>query len=276
MLYSKDNPLPVALGGFGNVGRHLAQRLREGAIPAVRLTAVAARDLEKARTNSQQLDPSPVVVPADELPSHADVIVECATYEGFRAVVEPALQAGKHVIAVSVGALAENLDLIDLAERTGGCLQIANGAMPGLDIVRCAAEGNIRSLTLTSHIRPESLAHEAYILDRGFDFGTLPAQAVEVFKGSAREAAAAFPRHFNVAVALSLAGIGLDRTQVEIYADASLPGARHTVTVDSDLISLSLTSQNRPSPENNRTSRIVAPSILAALRGLVSPLRLGS
>ncbi len=143
-------------------------------------------------------------------------------------------------------------------------------------MVRCAAEGNIRSLTLTSYLRCDSLAHEPYILDRGFDFTTPPEQPVLVFSGIARAAAAAFPRHFNVAVALSLAGIGLDRTQVEIYAEADIPGARHTVTVDSDVVSLSLTSQNRPSPDNNRTSRIVAPSILAALRSLASPLRLGS
>ena len=92
----------------------------------------------------------------------------------------------------------------------------------------------------------------------------------------AREAARHFPRHFNVAVALSLAGIGLDRTLIEILADGRIPGARHTVRVKSEVVELEMTSQNFPSPENNRTSRIVAPSILAALRELREPVRVGS
>ena len=79
-----------------------------------------------------------------------------------------------------------------------------------------------------------------------------------------------------MAVALSLAGIGLDRTEIEIFANGRLPGARHSVLVKSDVIDLEMTSQNYPSPENNRTSRIVAPSILAALRELNAALRVGS
>jgi aspartate dehydrogenase len=274
--YSAAKPLNVALAGFGNVGRALAVQLNDNVIPAIRLSAISARDLVRARDNSRFCDPAPHVLPATELPEYADVIIECATYDAFRDIVEPAVQAGKTVIAVSVGALAVNLDLIDLAAANGGCIQIANGAMPGLDIVRCAAESTIQSVLLSSRIRPESLAHEQYILDQGFDFSTLPAQPVKVFQGSAREAAAAFPRHFNVAVALSLAGIGLDRTQIEVFADSSIAGTVHQVRVESDVAVLELASFNRPSEQNKRTSRLVAPSILAALRALVAPLRVGS
>ena len=148
--------------------------------------------------------------------------------------------------------------------------------MPGLDILRAAREAGIRSVRLTSHIRPESLAHESYVAERGIDLSPAGTAPVAIFSGSAREAARCFPRHFNVAVALSLAGIGLDATEIEIFADGRLPGARHTVRVVSEAIELEMTSQNLPSPENNRTSRIVAPSILAALRELRAPLRVGS
>ena len=112
--------------------------------------------------------------------------------------------------------------------------------------------------------------------ERGIDLGRAESEPVQIFVGSAREAARHFPRHFNVAVALSLAGIGLDRTQITIFADGQLPGARHTVRVKSAAIDLEMTSQNYPSIENNRTSRIVAPSILAALGELHGPLRVGS
>ena len=92
--------------------------------------------------------------------------------------------------------------------------------------------------------------------------------------GSAREVAAAFPRHFNVAVALSLAGIGFDRTEIEVFADPEVAGAVHQVEVDAEDIGLTMISRNRPSA-NPRTSRIVAPSIVAALRAMVAPLVAG-
>lgn len=268
--------LRVALGGFGGVGRKLAADLHRGAIPGLVLTAVSAQDLPRARSYCDENNLETAVVQSSELSDHADVVVECATFESFRMVVEPALAAGKHVIAISVAALADNLDLIDLARDCGGKLQIANGALPGLDIIRCAAEGNIESVVLTSHMRPDSLAREPYVIKRGLELNEELSEAVHIFSGTAREAAATFPRHFNVGVTLSLAGIGLDRTQIDIYAAPGLPGARHTVTVESDLINLELTAQNFPSVENNRTSRIVAPSILAALRSLRSPLRVGA
>ncbi len=265
-------PLKVALGGFGNVAGQLVEAVR--ARPELEIAAISARDLERARRRAAALGLEAQVAPAERLPDHAGVIVECATYEGFRAVVEPAVRAGAHVVCVSVGALAVNLDLIDLAGAHGGTLHIASGAMPGLDILRAAREAGIRSVRLTSHIRPESLAHESYVTERGIDLGA--AGPVAVFSGSAREAARHFPRHFNVAVALSLAGVGLDATEIEIFADARLPGARHRLRVVSEAVELDMTSQNLPSPENNRTSRIVAPSILAALRELRAPLRVGS
>jgi aspartate dehydrogenase len=163
-----------------------------------------------------------------------------------------------------------------LAERHGGRVRVASGAMLGLDAIRGAAEGRIRSVALTSRIKPDSLAHEAYVRDRGFDFTEPPDEPVRVFRGTAREAANAFPRHFNVAVTLSLAGLGLDRTLVEVWADPDIPGAIHHVEVEADDIALSMTSRNRPSDTNPRTSRIVAPSVMAALRAMVAPVQVGS
>jgi aspartate dehydrogenase len=266
----------IALGGFGNVGQQLARAIQSDGEAALQIVAISARDLDAARGRAGKLGLEVPLVPAAELPDHAEIVVECATYEGFRAIVEPALSAGRHVVCVSVGALAVNLDLLDLAEARGGTIQIASGAMPGLDILRAAREGGIRSVRLKSHIVPKSLARESYVTDRAIDLARAEHAPVPVFSGSAREAARHFPRHFNVAVALSLAGIGLDRTEIEIFADGTLPGARHTVQVKSDVIDLEMTAQNYPSLDNDRTSRIVAPSILAALRELNSALRIGS
>ncbi|PJE38598.1 hypothetical protein CVM52_00280 [Pseudooceanicola lipolyticus] len=266
----------IVLGGFGNVGQQIAAKLTADPSQALRIVAIAARDKQKAAANAAKFGLEVPVISASEAPQYGAILVECATYNGFRDVVEPTLRAGGHVIAVSVGALAVNLDLIDIAEETGATLQIAGGTLPGLDIIRAASEDEITSVTLTSHIKPSSFAHEPFIHDNGIDLALAEQSAVPVFEGSAREAAGHFPRHFNVAVTLGLVGIGLDRTQVRIFADGTLPGARHTLSVEASAASLEMTSQNYPSPQNNRTSMLVALSILAALRRDRATLRIGS
>ncbi|MCO5147319.1 MAG: DUF108 domain-containing protein [Aquamicrobium sp.] len=264
------------IAGFGNIGRQIAGYVAKDEAGTLEIAAVAARNREKAREKLGRLGFDVPVVSAAEAPDHADIIVESGTYDSFREIVEPGLKAGCTVIAVSVGALAENLDLIDLATQSGGTLHIASGTLPGLDLLRSAREAGIDEVKLVSKILPRSLAHEAYIRDNGIDLAAAENACVPVFKGTAREAARHFPRHFNVAVSLSLAGVGLDRTMIDISADGRLPGAQHTIHVRSPAVVLELTSHNFPSPENNRTSRIVAPSILAALRQIGNPLRIGS
>jgi aspartate dehydrogenase len=266
----------VGLAGFGNVGQELARRLSAGVIPEIGLVAVTARNLDKARASAKIFDPEPKVVPLDELARLCDIVVECATADAFPEIARAVVGAGKILIAVSVGGLPNCPELIELAREHGGRVRVASGALPGLDIIRSAAEGTITSVHLRSRIKPGSMAHERYVIERGFDFANAPPSApVKVFDGSAAEAAAAFPRHFNVAVTLSLGGIGLDRTTVEVWVDPDVPGAIHQVEVDAEDIGLTLISRNRPSA-NPRTSRIVAPSIIAALRSLVAPIQVGS
>lgn len=266
----------VGLAGFGNVGRDLARRLSARALPDTRLVAVTARDLAKAEAAAAGFSPPPRVVPLRELPGLCDVVVECATADSFAEIARAVLGAGKLLVCVSAGGVPNCPELVELARRHGGRVRVASGAMPGLDIIRCAAEGAIRSVHLSSRIKPGSMAHEPYVLDRGHDFTAAPPRAaIKIFEGTAGEAAAHFPRHFNVAVSLSLAGIGFDRTTVEIWVDPDIPGAIHHVEVEGEEIGLSMTSRNRPS-DNPRTSRIVAPSIIAALRALGAPLTVGS
>ena len=276
MPYSKDTPMRVAIVGLGNVGGAVTLRLAAGEIPQIRLTAICSKDLEKARLFSKRLQPRPNVVPLAELPEHADVVVECATYDAFSEIAQVTLVAGKTLVAVSAGALGPNLHLIDLAEKHGGVIRISSGALPGLDLIRSAHESGIKNANLISRMRPESLAKEAYVIDKGFDFSTPPPEPVHVFSGTAREASRAFPRHFNVATTLSLAGAGLDDTTIELWVDDGIPGVIHRVEVDSEAVGLELIARSWPSPTNKSTAAVVAPSVMATLRSMVSALQLGN
>ena len=86
-------------------------------------------------------------------------------------------------------------------------------------------------------------------------------EPLKVFDGTAREGARGFPTNVNVAAALSLAGIGPDRTQLEIWADPTSRETLHTISVDADTARFTMTIENIPS-ENPRTGKSVAPSTL--------------
>ena len=98
---------------------------------------------------------------------------------------------------------------------------------------------------------------------------------MRVFAGTAREAAAGFPENVNVVAALALAGIGPDRTMIEIWADPALTRNCHTINVDADSARFSFSIENVPS-ENPKTGRITALSVIAALRKMRAPLRVGT
>jgi aspartate dehydrogenase len=274
-MKNQTGTLRVGLAGFGGVGTEIATRLLRGDLPGATLSAVTARDLDKARANLRALGGNVPVVSLSELMDYADIVCECATAESFPEIAHATMTAGKVLITVSVAGLLNTPELTQLALTHGGRIRVASGGLPGLDSVRAVREGKISFIKLTTTFRPESLAHEPFVIGKGFDFTVHPADPVKVFEGTAREAASAFPRHFNVAITLSLCGVGFDDTQIEVWVDSSVAGAVQHIEVRADDADLTLESRNRPS-RNPRTSRIVAPSIMAALRTYVDPIQVGT
>lgn len=266
--------LRVAVAGLGAVGLEVATRLVAG-IEDLTLTAVSARDRERARTRMAHIDAGVSVLPVEELAEVADVVVECAPAAVFPAIAEPALKAGRVLVPIGVAALMDHLHLVDVARRSGGRIMVPSGALLGLDAVRAAAEGEIRSVRMVTRKPPGGLAGAPYLETHGPDLDNL-SEPVRVFSGSAREGAAGFPANLNVAAALGLAGIGLDRTELEIWADPTVTRNCHRIVVEADSASFVLEIENVPSEANPRTGRLVANSIVASLRRLVSPLIIGT
>jgi aspartate dehydrogenase len=266
-------PLKVGLAGLGAVGLEVARRIEAG-IPGLSLTAVSVRDTEKAKRNLPQVGTSIALLAAEALAQSCDLVVECLPPAMFRAVALSAIEPGKLFMPLSVGQLLENWDLVDRAKQTGARILVPTGGLIGLDAVRAAAEGTIRSVTMITRKPPGGLEGAPYLVERGISLKGLNA-ARKVFDGTAREGARGFPQNVNVAAALSLAGIGPDRTHLEIWADPALDRNTHRIEVDADTAHFSMAIENVPS-ENPRTGRIVALSTVAALRGLVSELKVGT
>lgn len=267
-------PTTVAVGGFGAIGRTVAERLDRG-IPGLRLTAVSARDVAKADRVLRTFRTPVPVVPLASLAEVAEVVVECAPAEHLLEVAEPALRAGRTLFVLSVGALLSSPHLVDLAAAHGGQIVVPTGALIGLDAVTAAAEGTITTVRMITRKPVRGLAGAPYLVEKGIDVEALTEPRL-VFEGTAREGARGFPANVNVAAALGLAGIGPDRTRLEIWADPTLDRNTHRIEVESDSATFSMTIANVPSDDNPRTGRITALSVIAALRKLRSPLRIGT
>jgi aspartate dehydrogenase len=224
--------LRVAVAGLGAVGFEVARRLA-GGIDDLVLAAVSARDRAAARARIAAVDAGVPVLPAQELAEVADVVVECAPAAVFPVIAEPALRAGRVLVPISVAALMAHLHLVDVARESGGRILVPSGALLGLDAVRAAAEGDIRSVRMVTRKPPRSLMGAPYLETHGIDLDNL-GEPLRVFSGTAREGAAGFPANLNVAAALGLAGIGLDRTELEIWADPSVTRNCHRIVVDAD------------------------------------------
>jgi aspartate dehydrogenase len=263
----------VAIAGLGAIGRVLARSL-SGGMPGLALACAAVRDRAKAQS---WLDAEGIVCPLvepEEFPAHADLAIECAPAAALERICRPMLEAGKRVMVLSAGALLQRPELMELAKARGGQIIVPTGALLGLDAVTAAAEGNIHSVRMTTRKPPNGLAGAPYLEANSISVEGLT-EPKRVFSGTAREAAAGFPANVNVAAALGLAGIGADRTTMEIWADPGVTRNCHSIEVDADSARFTLTIENIPS-ENPRTGKITALSVLAALRKLHAPLRIGT
>jgi aspartate dehydrogenase len=265
--------LKVGLAGLGAVGLGVARRLEAG-IPGLALVAVAVRDQDKARRNLPDAGTRIPLMAAEALAQVSDIVVEGLPPALFRGVALSVIDAGKIFMPLSVGQLLEHWDLVERTKRTGARILVPTGALLGLDAVRAAAEGTIRSVTMITRKPPNGLEGAPYLVERGISLKDLN-EPRKIFDGTAREGARGFPANVNVAAALSLAGIGPDKTRLEIWADPGLDRNTHRIEVDADTARFSMMIEGVPS-ENPRTGRIVPLSAIAALRGLVAELKVGT
>jgi aspartate dehydrogenase len=262
----------VGVVGLGPVGREVARALDAG-LDGYVLSAVSAKRQHRAQSFADGLSSAPAVVAAGQVVEHSDVVVECAPAGVFREVAEPVVAAGKVLVVLSAGALVQAWDLVDAAAATGGQILVPTGALLGLDAVQAAAQGRISRVHMTTRKPVDGLRDAPYLRGRTGVLDTR--KPVRLFSGTAREAAAGFPANLNVAVALALAGIGPDRTTVEIWADPLLTRNTHSIEVECDAATFSMSIANVPT-ENVKTGLLTGRSVVALLRKRTSVLQVGT
>jgi aspartate dehydrogenase len=267
----------VTLIGLGAIASAALPLLR--ADPALRVDRVVVRPgrVEAARAALAALGCGDVE-PVDSMdwaaagrltpghPGRPDLIVECAGHTALETHVLPALAAGMPCAVVSVGALSAPglAERLEHAARAGGTqVHLLAGAIGAIDALAAARIGGLDAVRYTGRKPPR--AWRGTPAEEVCDLGAVQ-QATPIFEGTAREAAARFPKNANVAATIALAGLGLDATRVTLVADPGVDQNVHELQAEGAFGSLALTMRGKPLAANPKTSALTVFSVVRAVR----------
>lgn len=257
--------LKIAMIGCGAIGAGVLELLRGDADLAVVAVVLPAGAHSEVRDVVARFAPQARVVAQLDAQAGIDLVVECAGHSAIEEHVLPALQRGIPCMVASVGALSAPgmAERVEQAARDGGTqVQLLSGAIGGIDALSAARIGGLDAVVYTGRKPP--LAWKGTPAERDVDLAALT-QAHCIFEGSAEGAARLYPKNANVAATLSLAGLGLQRTRVRLFADPSVSENVHHVEARGAFGSFELTMRGKPLAANPKTSALTVYSIVRAL-----------
>jgi aspartate dehydrogenase len=270
----------VGIIGCGTIGSQLALAIDTGAVgnaSLVSLFDVVSGNMQ-ALTQRLQVKPRAFADFEEFVRTDCDIIVEAASQDAVRKFAKRVLEAGKDLMLMSVGALADKALLAELlkeAQKNGCRLYVPTGAIAGIDAIR-AVRHLLDSVTLTTTKSPKALAGAPFFETSKIKLDQVKQRTV-VYEGAAAEAVRMFPANVNVAAVLSLAGIGVDRTKVRIVADPAFTTNQHEIEAKGSFGEFKFTVNNVPSPGNPKTSYLAVLSAIECLRSVCDDgMRVGS
>ncbi|WP_248898169.1 aspartate dehydrogenase [Haloplanus halobius] len=272
--------LEIGLIGCGTIGTEIAKAIDTDRVPDTKLGAVFDVNHAKMESLADSLAGTPAVVDSvSGLTAEVDLVVEAAGQTAVQNVAVDVLKANTDLMLMSVGALADaelRTAVLDAVDARSSRLYVPSGAIAGLDAVKAAALADeLSSVSLTTRKPPSGLEGAPYIETNDIDLSDFDESTV-VFEGPATEAAKAFPSNVNVAISLSLAGIGPDETEVTIVADPDEENNVHRIQATGSAGRIETTVRNVPSPTNPKTSYLAALSAIEKLRGITTPTSTGT
>lgn len=249
--------MTIGLIGYGAIGTEIAGALeRLGESESLVATLVReGRDAPKAVHGVEAL-----------IAARPDVVIECAGHQAVHEAVPALLRAGIDCLVSSVGVLADPdfaQQLLAAEAAGGGRLLLPAGAIAGLDGLVAASLAGIDTVTYTSFKPPHAWlgtpAETAIDLDD-------PAEEQVFFEGTARQAAAAYPKNANVSVAVGLCGIGLDRTRVRLVSSRKVNDPLGVIEADGAFGHFRFDILALAAPANPKTSALTGYSLLQCAR----------
>jgi aspartate dehydrogenase len=266
--------LKVGLIGYGAIGKDVVSYIKDKKVADTEIDAILVRNTDQYG----ELEIGRFTVTDDEerfFSSSLDVIIECAGHEAVYQYAVKALSSGSHFITVSVGAFSDQKlfdEVIEAAKKHERKLILPSAAIGGLDRIAASSINELEEVRLITRKPPA--AWRGTIAEESVDLDTIT-EEYTIYEGTARESAKLFPQSTNVSAAISIAGVGFDRTKVQVMVDPAVKHNTHQIVAKGYFGEVELTIQNTPSADNPKSGYIVAMSICKALRNLTSPVVIG-
>tara|TARA_B110000116_G_scaffold190004_1_gene165059 strand:+ start:104 stop:904 length:801 start_codon:yes stop_codon:yes gene_type:complete len=195
---------------------------------------------------------------------HIDLVIETASVQSVKDYSLKIVEKFDLMIA-SVGALSDDNLYNKLLEKSsfhGSKLLIPHGAIGGLDAISAVKE-MINNISITTTKSPQSLkGSKGFEKYEKYKF----IKSKTIFDGTAKKAIELFPKNLNVAVTLSLYGIGTEKTNVVLIVDPKLETNNHSIFVEGDFGQMKFDFSLNQSPTNPKTSALAALSLIKGLK----------
>lgn len=245
----------IGLIGYGGIARTVAKLIKANGAGSI--VAVLTRPGREAGVPDEF---GPVTSIEGLISARPDIVAECAGQHSVGLYGPDVLRAGIDFLVISIGALAD--PSVESALRTAGEMGnsqvvLPAGAIGGVDALAAMRLAGLERVAYRSRKPPR-----AWGIDAKSERMT---EATVLYRGTAREAALRYPKNANVAATVALAGLGFDRTTVELVADPAAPGNIHEIEAEGASGRFAITLQGNPSPENPKTSALTGLSVARAL-----------
>lgn len=206
------------------------------------------------------------IKPVKDFLKYVDIVFEAASQDAVEEYAEDVIKEGKDLVIMSVGSLLNSKfrnNLEKIARERKSKIYLPSGAVCGIDGILSASVGGIDEVTLVTTKPPRSLGKK-------FNKRTI------VFDGNAKGAVKKFPKNINVAASLSIAGIGFDKTKVQIVADPVATRNSHKILAHGKFGRLRAEVENMPNPNNPKSSYMASLSAIATLKRIINPIQIGA
>jgi len=269
----------VSLIGCGAIGSELAVAIDSGKVGSATLVALFDTIEDAAQKLRLRLRNDNVAIFSNfsELTSSSefkvsDIVIEAASQAAAKNFSKRIVEYKKDLLLMSVGALADELflsQLLSVVSQNGNHIYIPSGAIAGIDAIK-SVKAMLDSVTLTTTKNPRALAGAPFFNSDPTRLNSMKKKTL-IYQGTAADALNKFPANINVAAVLSLAGIGIQETNVKIVADPHITVNQHQIEAAGTFGEIAITVRSIPTPNNPKTSLLAILSAIECLRSICSP-----
>ena len=260
----------IAIIGFGNIGKYLTKWVINE--PSFELRyLVDSREIGKENIDFKN---EPIRFRKEitsDLIKDVDIIIECANKEVVAQLLKfPEIdRTGMKLIVISTGGLYQNKAVLKKLKKCEIIIPV--GAIAGLDAIK-AVNDEITSIKLKTTKHPKSLEGAPFFDNAKIDLSSIKITQT-IWEGEVSEAVSLFPKNINVAASIYFAS-KCENLTIKIVADPNATSNMHEITCEGGFGKIYTRTENKPSPNNPKTSFLAVKSVVSILRNMNSIIKI--